>query len=114
MHMHDIQLEPIATLEWFGTLTVVFSSIHGGHELVFCGKSKEKDDLAIVQHTCFLCRVYGHRNCPYVKKALYLLMIYWKQRFRQYKIVQKRAEIHKDMKSIPTPCLSGLKHSKER
>jgi hypothetical protein len=111
--MHDVQPEPIATLEWLGTLTVVFSSIHGGHELVFCGKSKEKDDLAIVQHTCLLCRVYGHSNCPYIKKALYLLMIYWKQRLRHYKIVLKKAEIHKGMNSIPIPGLSELKNPKE-
>jgi hypothetical protein len=113
MHMHDVQPEPIATLEWLGTLTIVFSSIHGGHELVFCGKSKEKDDLAIVQHTCLLCRVYGHSNCPYIKKALYLLMIYWKQRLRHYKIVLKKAEIHKGMNSIPIPGLSELKNPKE-
>lgn len=114
MRMHDIQPEPIATLEWFGTLTVVFSSIHGGHELVFCRKSKEKNDLAIVQHKCLLCGVYGHRHCPYIKKALYLLMIYWKQRFCHYKIVLKRAEIHKGMNSIPIPSLSDFKNSEER
>lgn len=112
--MPNLQPKPIAVLERFGTLTVVFSSVYGGHELVFCGKSKDQDDLAIVQHHCLLCRIYGHQSCPYIKRSLYLLMIYWKQRFGQYRIIQKRAELHKRMDSIPIPCLSNFKNYEER
>jgi hypothetical protein len=112
--MPNLQPKPIAVLERFGTLTVVFSSVYGGHELVFCGKSKDRDDLAIVQHQCLLCRIYGHQYCPYIKKALYLLMIYWKQRFGQYRIIQKRAELHKRMNSIPIPSPSDLNNDEER
>jgi hypothetical protein len=112
--MPDKMPKPIAVLERLGTITVVFSSIYGGHELVFCGKSRKRNNLAIVQHHCLLCRIYGYQYCPYVKKALYLLMIYWKQRFCQYKIIQKRAELHKGLNSIPIPSLSNLKNHEER
>lgn len=102
--MPDIQA--VAALEWLGTLTVVFPSVSGGHELVFCGRSANSHDLAIIKHQCLLCRAYGAKECPYIKKALSLYMVYCGTRFGRFKVIAKRAAIHQRMRSVPLSHLS--------
>jgi hypothetical protein len=97
------KVQPIATFEYkaLGVLAVMFPSIYlGGHELVLCADDNEK---IIVQHKCIICDLDGHKNCAYVQTSLYLYMVYKKQRFEQYRIINKKVVLREEWDQIPIP-----------
>lgn len=102
----SIKVQPIATFEHkaLGIFTVLFPSIYlGGNELVLCADDNEKIN---VQHKCIICDLDGHKNCPYVQTALYLYMVYRKQRFEQYRIINKKVVLREEWEQIPIPHLN--------
>lgn len=103
--MSTRNIEPIATFEWklAGSLISMFPSIHGGIELVLCAKLKSGS--VIVQHTCTVCQLYGHEQCPYIKKSLYLYMVYKESRFERYKVYPERFVLKKQWNQIPIPSI---------
>ncbi|WP_047980647.1 hypothetical protein [Ornithinibacillus contaminans] len=106
--MSTRKIEPIATFEWkiAQSLIAMFPSIQGGSELVLCAKAK--DGSVLVQHTCMVCEMYGHKNCPYVKNALFFYMLYKKQRFERYKIAPERVVLKKEWEQIPIPSKQSV------
>jgi hypothetical protein len=101
------KVQPIATFEWkyLGAFIALYPSIYTGTELVLCGENENYNGV-IVQHKCVVCDLLGHQNCPYVQSAVYLYMIYRKQRFEQYRLNSKKVLLREEWEQIPIPSLT--------
>lgn len=85
----------------------VRASVKKGFEIALCGDNRKGQ--IVIQHTCIVCEMYSHKNCPYIKKTIRLYMIHRKQRFERYKVIPKKVVLREDWEQIPVPEIKNIK-----